>query len=156
MAFREVSVTVIREVLRLWLRGEGLRSIERLAMLDRKTVRRYVHAAVDAGLVRGGGEDQLTDELLGAVVEAVRPSRPRGRGVAWQVCESERDRITAWLDAGVPVVKIADLLARRGKVVPERTLHRFCAEQLGYRKRRDRWLRARLGILRRGVRRAGS
>lgn len=134
MAFREVSVTVIREVLRLWLRGEGLRSIERLAMLDRKTVRRYVHAAVDAGLVRGGGEDQLTDELLGAVVEAVRPSRPRGRGVAWQVCESERDRITAWLDAGVPVVKIADLLARRGKVVPERTLHRFCAEQLGYRK----------------------
>ena len=37
MAFREVRVFEIREVLRLWLRGEGLRSIERLV---RWTVRR--------------------------------------------------------------------------------------------------------------------
>jgi hypothetical protein len=39
MAFREVQVHEIREVLRLWLRGEGLRSVERLSGLDRKTVR---------------------------------------------------------------------------------------------------------------------
>ena len=38
--FREVRVYEIREVLRLWVRGEGLRSIERLAGMDRKTVRR--------------------------------------------------------------------------------------------------------------------
>ena len=31
MAFREVRVFEVSEVLRLWLRGEGLRSIERLA-----------------------------------------------------------------------------------------------------------------------------
>jgi hypothetical protein len=31
MAFREVQVHEIREVLRLWLRGEGVRSAERLA-----------------------------------------------------------------------------------------------------------------------------
>jgi hypothetical protein len=68
------------------------------------------------------------------VVEAVRPARPRGRGAAWERCEAERDRIKAWLDAGVPVVKIVDLLARRGVVVPERTLHRFCAEELGHGK----------------------
>jgi hypothetical protein len=37
MAFREVSVIEVREVLRLWLRGEGLRSIERLVSPDRKT-----------------------------------------------------------------------------------------------------------------------
>ena len=45
MAFREVGVHEIREVLRLWLRGEGLRSVARLAGVDRKTVRRYVAAA---------------------------------------------------------------------------------------------------------------
>ena len=39
MAFREVGVHEIREVLRLWLRGEGLRSVARLARVDRKTVR---------------------------------------------------------------------------------------------------------------------
>ena len=34
MAFREVRVFEIREVLRLWLRGEGFRSIERLGPVD--------------------------------------------------------------------------------------------------------------------------
>lgn len=67
---------------------------------------------------REGGEEQLSDELLGAVVEAVRPERPRGHGQAWERCETERDRIKAWLDAEVPVVKIVDLLAGRGVVVP--------------------------------------
>ena len=136
MAFREVSVTEIREVLRLWVRGEGLRSIERFVTADRKTIRRYVQAAEAAGVVRDRGEGQLTDELIGAVVEAVRPSRPRGHGDAWQRCLAERDRIKAWLDADVPVVKIVDLLTRRGVIVPERTLHRFCAEELGHRRRR--------------------
>ena len=50
MAFREVGVFEIREVLRLWwLRGEGLRSIERLGPVDRKTVRRYVEGAGECG-----------------------------------------------------------------------------------------------------------
>ena len=65
--FREVQVHEIREVLRLWLRGEGHRSIERLSLVDRKTVRRYIGAAVACGLVRDGGEGQLSDELLGDV-----------------------------------------------------------------------------------------
>lgn len=134
MSYREVSVTEIREVLRLWVRGESLRSIAALASPDRKTVRRYVEAARAAGLSREGGEAQLTDELIGAVVEAVRPSRPRGRGQAWERCESERDRIKDWLGDGLKVVKIHDLLARRGVAVPERTLHRFCCEELGYRR----------------------
>ena len=45
MSFREVQVFEIREVLRLWVRGEGFRAIERLSSVDRKTVRRYVAAA---------------------------------------------------------------------------------------------------------------
>jgi hypothetical protein len=64
MAFREVSVTQIREVLRRWIRGDdGLRSIALGAGVDRKTARRCVDAAVALGLDRSGGEDQLTDEL---------------------------------------------------------------------------------------------
>lgn len=121
MAFREVSVIQVREVLRLWLRGEALRSIERLTSLDRKTVRRYVHAAEAAGATVDGGEAQLTDELIGAVVDIVRLARPRGHGDAWERCQAQRDHIKAWLDEGVPVVKIVDLLARRGVTVPERT-----------------------------------
>ncbi len=65
MAFREVRVFEVREVLRLWLRGEGFRSTERLAGVDRKTVRRYVAAPMELGLVRDGGEEQLSDEFVG-------------------------------------------------------------------------------------------
>jgi hypothetical protein len=35
MAFREVRVFEVREVLRLWLAGEAIREIARLAQLDR-------------------------------------------------------------------------------------------------------------------------
>jgi hypothetical protein len=47
MGFREVPVFEVKEVLRLWLRGEGLRAIERLSGIDRKTIRRYVASAGD-------------------------------------------------------------------------------------------------------------
>ena len=100
MSYREVTVIEIKEA-----------------------VRRYVEAGEAVGLVRNGGEGQLTDELLGVVVAAVRPSRPSGRGVSWQACEVERDRIKGWLEKDLEVTKIHDLLGRRGIEVPYRTLH---------------------------------
>ncbi len=90
MAFREVQVHEIREVLRLWLRGEGLRSAERLAGLDRKTVRRYVAAAQACGLDRAGGEGQLSDELISGVAERVRPHRTGGRLRTGQTIQRSR------------------------------------------------------------------
>jgi len=95
--FREVRVYEIKEVLRLWVRGEGLRSIERLSSVDRKTVRRYVAAAVDAGLDRAGGEGQPDDVLLAQVCEAVRPHRPDGHGAAWSVLVANHDQLKAWV-----------------------------------------------------------
>ncbi|MHB8294559.1 MAG: hypothetical protein ACYDH5_08010 [Acidimicrobiales bacterium] len=56
----------IREVLRLWLRGEGIRSIERLGGVDRKTVRRYVSTAEELGLVRDGGQQRAGRDGTGA------------------------------------------------------------------------------------------
>ena len=80
MVFREVSVIEIREALRAWLAGKSERAVAAQAGVDRKTSRRYVTAAVTAGLSRGGGEEQLTDELIGQVVSVVRPVRPDGHG----------------------------------------------------------------------------
>jgi hypothetical protein len=39
MAFREVSVIEVREVLRAWLAGGGLRKVAEQAGVDRKTAR---------------------------------------------------------------------------------------------------------------------
>jgi transposase len=125
-------VVQIKEVLRRWLReDEGLRSIALGAGVDRKTARRYVDAAVGLGLDREGSENQLTDELIGQVCEIVRPSRPNGHGASWELLATHEGEIKAWVDKDLTVAKIGDLLTRRGLVVPERTLQRFCAERCG-------------------------
>jgi transposase len=134
MAFREVAVTEIREVLRAWLSGAGLRRVAEQAGVDRKTARRYVQAAEEAGLARDGGPGQLSDELVGQVAQAVRPARPGGHGVAWEQLEACRAEIERQVKAGLSVVKIGVLLQRRGIVVPYRTLHRFCVERCGFGK----------------------
>jgi transposase len=131
MVFREVSVIEIREALRAWLAGKSERAVAAQAGVDRKTSRRYVTAALAAGLSRGGGEEQLTDELIGQVVSVVRPVRPDGHGAGWAELEARHKEIAAWVEGGVPVVKIGILLARQGVVVAERTLHRFAADRCG-------------------------
>jgi transposase len=136
MAYREVSVIEVKEILRLWLAGHSLREVTVLAGADRKTVRRYVQAARDAGLLREGGAGQLTDELLGAVVGMVRPDRPHGVGLARESLAAHREQIRAWLDKDLTLVKVHVLLGRRGVVVPYRTLHRFAADECGFGRRR--------------------
>jgi transposase len=132
VAFREVSVIEVREVLRAWLAGGGLRKVAEQAGVDRKTARRYVEAAEAAGVVRDGGVGQLSDAVIGLVVTAVRPVRPAGHGSAWALLAAEREQITTWVGEDLTVVKIGDLLARRGVVVPYRTLHRFCVRCCGF------------------------
>jgi hypothetical protein len=142
MSFREVRVFEVKEVLRLWLAGEGLRSVERLAGIDRKTVRRYVEAAVESGLDRQGGEDQLSDGLIALVVEKVRPLRTDGHGAAWRLLEAHHEKIRGWIDDDdLTVVKVHSLLARQSISVPIRTLERFCAELCGPRRGRTSTVR---------------
>jgi hypothetical protein len=80
---------------------------------DRKTVRRYVEAAVRLGLVRDGGDEQLSDVFIGLVVEAVRPHRIDGRGETWALLVAHHDEIVVWVEGDVTGVKIAELLTRR-------------------------------------------
>lgn len=141
MGFREVSVVEIREVLRAWLEGAGLRTAGERAGVDRKTARRYVQAAEAAGLDRAAGIEAVTDELVGAVVAAVRPSRPNGHGAAWEALAVHEEQIRSWISGAgagklgraLSLVKIQELLVRQGCQVPYRTLHRFATERCGYR-----------------------
>jgi transposase len=130
MAYEEVSVVQVREILRRWLRGDqGLRKVAEGAGVDRKTVRRYVGAAEALGATREGGEAQLTDELVAGVVGAVHPGGRAARGESWAALEADHDYIKGLVEKGVTVAKVGDVLARRSVVVPERTLQRYCAER---------------------------
>jgi transposase len=136
MTYREVSVIEVKEILRLWLEGRSLRAMTTLAGVDRKTVRRYLDAAEAAGLTQECGPGQLSDELLGTVVAAVRPDRPRGVGTARESLEAHRKQIAAWLKQDLTLAKVHVLLGRRGVVVPYRTLHRYAVTELGFGRRR--------------------
>jgi transposase len=121
----------VREVLRIWLGGRGVRAVARMVAVDRKTVTRIVDVAVGLGLIGDGGEAQLDDVFVGKVVEALRQVRPDRHGDAWALIEARHDKVKAWAGSGVPVVKMCELLARERVVVPERTLHRYVAEHFG-------------------------
>ena len=74
------------------LAGLGKRPAAARAGVNVKTgAARYIRAAQEAGLDRGGDESQLTDDLLGLVVAGVRPARPTGgagpadgHGTSWE------------------------------------------------------------------------
>ena len=113
MAFREVPVFEVREVLRLWLDGRGLRSIAAVMPPDRKTIRRVVEVAVRLGLDRDGGAAQLDDEFVGSVMSELAVGRPDRHGESWAAIAGEHDRIAGWVDTKVPVVEVCLSLPRR-------------------------------------------
>jgi transposase len=130
--FREVPVHEVREVLRLWVRGESQREAARLARVNRKTVGRYVAAAVEVGLCHDGDESQITDELIGLVCERVRPHRAEGHGQSWATLVAHHDELKRWLcEQELTVVKSHELLGRMGVDVAQRTVHRYALEVLG-------------------------
>ncbi len=134
MVFREVDVFEVREVLRGWLDGVGLRTVAARAGVDRKTARRYVQAAQEAGLTRDAGPSALDDELIGVVVGAVRSARPKGHGDSWETLLTHQEQISAWVGQDkLSIVKVEQLLTRQGVNVPYPTLHRFAVARCGFR-----------------------
>ena len=130
MAYRELGVIEIREVLRRFCLGEGLRAIARGTGSDRKTIAKYVAAAVAAGLARGGPGP--TDAQVAAVLGAVR-ALPGGRpGEVPDRLAAHRDQIAAWLGDGLRLTKIHRRLREQGVTVPYSSLHRFAQTHLGF------------------------
>jgi hypothetical protein len=124
--FREVNMVEVREVLRGWLDGVGLRTVAARAGVDRKTARRYVQAAQEAGLTRDCSPQALDDELIGVVVGAVRPARPNGHGDSWEMLLAHQDRISAWVGKDkLSIVKVEQLLTRSAGMLRLPTHHPF-------------------------------
>ena len=132
MAFREMFVLEIKEILRLWSSGYGYRAVERLVNADRKTVRRYIEVAETLGLERGDTARTMDDEFVARVVAEIQPGARSKPGVMREHCRAPADLIRGWYAQGCKSPKVARLLARHtGIVVPRRTLQRFAAEDLG-------------------------
>ena len=131
MAYREVAVFEVREVLRLWLALLAFRRIAEMVRCDRKTVTKIVRVAEAQGLVRTDSPDRLTDDFVGGVVAEMAPRVPDRHGEAWKVLVAHREKLEGWHNDDVPAVKMVELLGRQGVVVPERTLNRYLAAEFG-------------------------
>jgi transposase len=130
MAYREVTMLELREVLRLWLAEGGKKPIAAQLGLDVKTVRRYLRAAEESGLTQG--QQWLTDEQFAQVVAALGSPVERPHGDTWALCERERDFIAQHLGNHVRLSKVQRLLSRRGIAVPYATLRRFAVAELAF------------------------
>jgi len=140
MAYREVAMWEILEVLRRIGRGESKSAVERATGHTRKTVGRYVATAAELGWEPGAAEP--TEELAAAVYAKHRPASERSPGAAEAVLLPHRDRIREWLapgagdKRGLRLTKVQTLLARQGIEVPYSSLHRFAVQHCGFSDRR--------------------
>jgi transposase len=132
MAYREVTMLEVKEVLRLWLAGDSKKRIAVQLGLNVKTVRRYVGAAWASGLAREAGPEALDEGLIAAVVSRVQPSRGRPHGDGWAECVAQRPVIERYLHQRVRLSKVRTLLRRQGVSVSYATLRRFAMAELGF------------------------
>ncbi len=125
MAYGEVRVVDIEQVLRRWLAGEGIRAVSRATGLDRKTVRRLVGWAQHVGLKPGDAGPE--PEKLEALRQRLgRPGAPAAPGQTEQSLMKRRPQIQAWLRQDhLLLTKVHELLAHEGLSVAYSSLHRF-------------------------------
>jgi hypothetical protein len=135
MAYREVGMMEVKEVLRLWLGLVPQTQIAQLLGVDRKTVRRYTRLGAEHGLVPGlQVGDALSDERLAPILVSLKSSAGRPHGDGWERCVEQRTFIEDKLH-GAKLSKVRRLLVRNGIVIPYSTLHRFAVTELGYGRR---------------------
>src|SRR5207244_11652116 len=132
MAYREVTMVEVKEVLRLWMAGAGRKRIAAQLGLDPKTVRRYVRTAARTGLTASDGEAALTDERVAVVAVALKAVPARPHGAAWVDCVRHEAMIAAHLTQRVRLTKIRKLLRRQGIEIPYATLRRYAIAVLGF------------------------
>jgi transposase len=123
----------IKEVLRRWSARQSLHHIARDTGVDRKTVRRYIHAAQSCSLPQ---DRELTEGEIHEVAQRVQARPLPDPSAEWQAVEAHKDRIEAWLTKKRPLrlTKVHTLLARDGLEVSYDTLRRFAMQQLGWRQ----------------------
>src|SRR5688500_5528696 len=129
MAFREVGMFEVKEVLRLHFGKTPKKAIARTVGVDPKTVRRYVKAAEELGI-----SAPLDDAKLAAVFTALRSDAKREHGDAYLSCRAQGTFIKKLLDEGVRLTKVRKLLKRtKDADVPYSALYRFAVKELSFR-----------------------
>src|SRR5947207_8993372 len=99
MAYREVRMMDIDQVMRRWLAGEKIRAVARSTGLDRNTVRRLIRLGQEVGLKPS--DVWPDDAKLQKIRERLgRPGSAREQGPIEQALLARQPQIEAWLKEG--------------------------------------------------------
>src|SRR5688572_29101863 len=109
MAYREVTMVEVKEVLRQWLLAVPKKRIAAGLGLDPKTVRRYCEVGEAHGISQEAGLASLTEERVLAVVAELSAMPGRPHGDAWARCVERRDWIASKIEARIKLTKICKL-----------------------------------------------
>jgi hypothetical protein len=109
------------------LARQSLYHIARNTGVDRRTVRRSIHAAQSCS------RPQDREDEIHEVAQRVQARPLPGPSAEWQAVEAHKDRTEAWLTKTRPLrlTKVRTLLARDGLEVSYDTLRCFAMLQLG-------------------------
>jgi hypothetical protein len=138
MAYRELSMMDVKEVLRRWSAGHSDRRIGREAGVDRKTVARYTTAATRLGFAKGR---DITEDDVHAVAQVVQARPAPTASDEWSEVARHRDRIEQWLRGDAEkrplrLSKVHTLLVRDHDLQASYdTLRRFAMTELAWRKK---------------------
>ena len=130
MPYREVSMLEVREVLRRYVGGTGLRAIARGTGLDRKTVAKYIRTGTACGLHPGSAPP--TDAQVATVVAQLHGPMPGRPGTTQEVLHPHQGQIQTWLTEGLRLTKIYRRLRAQGVAVSYSTLYRFAQTACGF------------------------
>lgn len=145
MAYREVAMWEILQVLRRLDRRENKSAIARETGHSRSTVRRYEALAKALGWT-AGTTTEPTEELAAEVARRINPATDRVAGEAELLLLPHSGQIREWLtpatnagvneSRGLRLTKVHQLLVRHGVGVPYSSLHRFAIKHCGFAERR--------------------
>ena len=124
MAYQEVSRVEIKEVIRHWQAGSSLRGISKATGLSRATVRKYIVAAEQAGVVQDG--PAVTEEQLTSLVQESRAGPRKVEVPTEDLLAPWAEQIHEWLKADrLQITRIQELLAQRQCIIQYTSLRRF-------------------------------
>ena len=128
MAYREVLRMEIAEVVRRWQAGSSQRNIASGTGLSRDTVRKYLAAAKEAGVVQEGPAP--TEDQLSRLAGISRSGPRQSEGPSEELLGPWADQVYRWLNVErLQLTRIQELLAVRGCQVAYSSLHRFVARR---------------------------
>lgn len=128
MAFLEVRMVQVREIIRRWQAGENKMAIGRASGVSARTVGRYIEVAASYGVLRDG--EPPGEEVLAQLLQRNHPGPlPTRETPAAARLAGREEQLGRWLqEERLQLTRVHELLIREGVTVSYTSLRRYVRE----------------------------